>query len=292
MKIKILFVTCFLSLTRMGTTTCPCKTTVENHLRILIASRGGYSSCSAILASRPRSPSGTYTLTYESGQSEEVFCFMGALPGCGEGGWRRIGLLDRTQGQECPSSLTEFNQEVTACSFTGGGGCHSILFSTNNQNYTHVCGRVRGYSFGSPDSFARFGPVGDRNNIDTPYLDGISITYGNPRKHLWSYVSSQVNQNNNIECPCSSGPTTVSPPSFVGNNYYCESGGGSGNPLWDGKQCNAIENSGTCCSRPDQPWFHRTIGETNDMVELRLCRDEGFELNENIPVDQYEIYVQ
>ena len=50
------------------------------------------------------------------------------------------------------------------------------------------------------------------------------------------------------------------PPSFVGNNYYCESGNPgstwsdilySGDLLWDGKNCGVA--SAQCCSNQNQP---------------------------------------
>ena len=62
-------------------------------------------------------------------------------------------------------------------------------------------------------------------SISGPYLDGVSVTYGNPRKHIWTYTigwSDQGNNNNN-NCPCASFPASL-PPSFVHENYYCESG--------------------------------------------------------------------
>jgi len=36
-------------------------------------------------------------------------------------------------------------------------------------------------------------------SIDEPYLDGISITYGSPRKHIWSCATglSEDNVGNN-----------------------------------------------------------------------------------------------
>ena len=56
-------------------------------------------------------------------------------------------------------------------------------------------------------------------------------------------------------CPCNTGNTETTVPSFVGSDYYCESGIASGdwnsvlyanNPLWDGQQCGRLE--GPCCT--------------------------------------------
>ena len=88
-------------------------------------------------------------------------------------------------------------------------------------------------------------------------------------------------------------------PSFIGNDYFCESGNPDPNgkvpvkfyasdPLWDGKGCGPIEQ--TCCQAPGLPWFHKVLNSTtNDYIEMRVCGDEG---NEDAPVNYYEIYVK
>ena len=83
---------------------------------------------------------------------------------------------------------------------------------------TCVALRVRGYQFEAPESFT------DRS-IDTYYVHGVSITYGmSPRKHIWSYsVGTYENRSSYICCPCNNGSTGFIP-SFVGDDYYCESG--------------------------------------------------------------------
>ena len=69
-------------------------------------------------------------------------------------------------------------------------------------------------------------------------------------KHVWTYAvgfsetdSAALTQN----CPCVAIPGG-SPPSFIGNNYYCELGFAdpastrpvfnTNDPLWDGSGCN------------------------------------------------------
>lgn len=61
-----------------------------------------------------------------------------------------------------------------------------------------------------------------------PYVDGVSITYGTPREHIWTYAIGNTDKSNFLprfatNCPCSQFPGHL-PPSFVGTNYYCESG--------------------------------------------------------------------
>ena len=45
-------------------------------------------------------------------------------------------------------------------------------------------------------------------SIDLPYLDGISITFSAPRKHIWSYgvglsVNPEYDSHKALTCPCS-----------------------------------------------------------------------------------------
>ena len=58
-------------------------------------------------------------------------------------------------------------------------------------------------------------------------------------------------------------------------------------PLWDGEGC-SIGN--TCCSNTDQPWFyHKLSKNTQDDIEVRICRDEKF-YHDGILVDILELY--
>ena len=90
-------------------------------------------------------------------------------------------------------------------------------------------------------------------------------------------------------------------PSFIGNDYFCESGcpghwqtrvfyTNPRDPLWDDKQCGLIEKA--CCLAPGLPWFHKTLNSpTNDYIEMRVCADDpaGYE---DSPVAYYELYVK
>ena len=135
--------------------------------------------------------------------------------------------------------------------------------------------------------------------VDSQYLDGISITHGStPRTHIWSYPAGVTNsRTDRFGCPCNTN-NPVSPPSFVGNNYYCESGTNSissgifypNDVLWDGQQCTNAE--GPCCTNPNLPWFNRTLSQnTNDDIELRLCFDEGAS-TEGSPLELIELYIR
>ena len=99
------------------------------------------------------------------------------------------------------------------------------------------------------------------------------------------------------ECPCAPN-STHSPPSFVGSDYFCESGCPSyydvttfhaADPVWDGEGCGALEAE--CCAAPGLPWFHKVLdAPTTDYIEIRLCIEEAT-TNENVLISSYEIYV-
>ena len=212
------------------------------------------------------------------------------------GNWRRIAHLDTTQGDCCPSYLrtvTNTTTGQTACGRTTGPGCSKLTFIIGD-NYSNVCGRVRGYQYYSMDAFA----FRARLSIDGHYVDGVSITQGQPPKHLWTYaigVSEQIHATS-YQCPCAvpTSKTPPKPPQFVGDNYYCESGFPGTrsynrvvweDPLWDGRNC--IEGN-TCCDR--YGWFHRRVPPSSDDINVRLCGDESI-TNENVFIDQLEIWV-
>ena len=175
--------------------------------------------------------------------------FIPTCAGVG-GGWRRIANIDIKAGDDCPSGWTKAGDFVTFCrkSFDGPG-CSSTTFTTNGITYQKVCGKARGYQKGHPNGGSAFNSV----KIDDHYVNGLSITYGSPRQHIWTYANGDFD-NRQIRCPCDkTGGTT---PSFVGNNYYCESGRGGtddhdayhfSDPLWDGSGC--IYSN--CCSVPN-----------------------------------------
>uniref|UniRef100_A0A1X7TLV4 Uncharacterized protein n=1 Tax=Amphimedon queenslandica TaxID=400682 RepID=A0A1X7TLV4_AMPQE len=173
-----------------------------------------------------------------------------------------------------------------------GASCVSVKFPSNGISYSQICGRVTGYQYGHTDGVNTY-----LNNINSYYVDGVSITRGSPRQHVWTLMAGygQVDTTSR-SCPCNTG-STVSVQSFIGKNYFCESGNpnsGHSNklytsdPLWDGQGCGSLESP--CCNVPGIPWFHRDYGSntTTDYIELRVCATGH---NEDIPVSYYEIYV-
>ena len=254
-------------------------------------------SCKQIKEQQPNSPSGVYLLATADGTAStyHTYCNMDTLCGSG-GGWTRLAYLDMTDAtQNCPPEFHYYiGSGVRTCGkqSVSGSSCESKLFSSNGISYTQVCGKAVGYQFGTPD-----GVNPHLNDINLVYMDGVSITRGSPRQHIWSLmVGVHAHKQYGDNCPCAGGTPL---PAFVGNNYFCESGNPTdswavvfypNDPLWDGQGCDAAEAG--CCSDPRLPWFNRTLAEpTTDFLEMRICTNEGTQ-NEDIKLSNYEIYVK
>ena len=227
-----------------------------------------------------------------------VYCDM-TLECGGEKGWMRVADVNPAKGG-CPNGWRKITTPVAACRPPNDfAGCFPAHFPTHNIPYSRVCGMVIGVQKGTMDGFY---PGRSQLSIDQPYLDGISITYGTPRKHIWSYgvglSEDQVRSGHEIlTCPCSKRRGEFPLP-FVRDHYYCESGttGGlahgtyfTGDPLWDGKGCGS---KNTCCVDPDLPWFFRQLPLTHgDDIEARICYDQSF-ADESVLVKEARFYVQ
>ena len=170
-------------------------------------------------------------------------------------------------GATCPQGLAQKNYSgQLLCGRNIARGCQSTTFPTFNLNHCQVCGQLRGYQFGTPEAFVQ-SIIMSSLTVDSQYLDGVSITHSSvPRQHIWTYaVGVTTDHTNRFGCPCNTG-STVSPPSIVGSDYYCESATSSSQSgvffpndvMWDGQQCTGSE--GPCCSdNPNLPWFNTTL---------------------------------
>ena len=155
----------------------------------------------------------------------QVYCDMELSCGGRDGGWMRIGNIK--DGDTCPNAWKQLSSPVQACrGNSDNAGCYSAYFNNNKFSYQHICGRVVGYQKGTPDGYyASEYTTYQSKAIDGPCVDGISLTYGTPRKHLFTYASGvssgRVSKRGN--CPCAYYPGT-NPPGFVRDHHYCESG--------------------------------------------------------------------
>ena len=223
---------------------------------------------------------------------------------CGSGEWHRVVDLDMTDpSQQCPSAWMEYNSGgVRACERIQnvGGGCDGTTFTTD-RSYKKICGRATGYQVGGS---AAFGWT-TLQTVDSYYLYGLSITRGTPRTHVWTFatgITEGGHSRADWHCPCAdpTNPNNVEIPSFVGDNYFCESGNPtntyvsnylySADPLWDGEQC---DNEEVCCSNENPPpWFTVTLpSPTTDDIEARLCIPPD-SAGEEVLLQKLEIYVQ
>ena len=194
----------------------------------------------------------------------------------------------------CSSNISTLDIICVVEDNPSSGGCNSVYYSTFGFNFTNVRGQVRGYQFGSNDTFQS-----NYRTIDSPYVHGVSITYGNnTRNHLWTYAAG-VFENILRSYDCPDYRFDYYPPSFVGRSYYCESGNNqpsfaqklyANDFLWDGGKCNGLE--APCCTNNKMPWFYSVLNSTSsDDIELRVCSDFGLP-NEGTPLDIIELYIK
>ena len=213
----------------------------------------------------------------------------------------RVASLDFSNAStSCPSGLQErVDSGIRTCGIESSrAACPSVMLSTSGVEYTKVCGKILAYQYSSPDGF-RTGS----DDIDRSYVDGVSLTHGGtPRNHIWTFVAAldeYGSRDRRAVCPCSSNVSSVgmSPPSFVGDDYFCDAGPVTfafhtfygDNPLWDGSGCGSTS---TCCSLNTPPRFLKELSTpTSDDIEMRVCCNES-RRNEDIAMSSVEIYVQ
>ena len=167
---------------------------------------------------------------------------------------------------------------------------NSVNYTSYGIPYSRVCGRIVAYQFGNPDGFGSINP----QIIDEAYVDGISITFGHPRHHIWTFAATTENHHNN--CPCNNINGKAAPPS-VGEDYFCEIKAGIhfDSPLWDGQGCNTFKK---CCefNSPPGPWFCKQLNQTTtEDIEIRIMSSavNNYQLeDEDVPINLIEIYVQ
>ena len=266
-------------------------------------------SCAEILDTIQSAPSGYYWLQSIDGSVIRVFCDMTLICKGVGGGWMQVAKLNMTNSShQCPpgTRLSTY-QAIRVCGIgVNGPGCSSSVFNVYGIEYNQVCGKIIGYQYGATDTFGTFQYSGQhhRNSttVDGNYVDGISLTHGrDPRKHIWTFAAGldEVASNPRLNCPCTNIHQAASaslPPSFVGNDYFCDTGSTqqwsytfyADDPLWDGAGCGPAN---TCCSLNNPPWFLKQLpSATTDDIEMRICR-EGVP-DEDIPVEIIELYVR
>ena len=216
---------------------------------------------------------------------------------CGDtGGWRRVVYMDMTDPYtNCPSGWQLTGHYKRTCGRVNkrGHSCDSVFFSVSGGAYSHVCGRIRGYQYDVTTAFEiDYEDTGRVVTIDEAY-----VTHGSPQQHIWTFAAGSAEYFHSFHdaCPCDA-TVNITIPSFVGEDYFCESGTNSGtgngfhpyDPLWDGKNCTSTS---TCCSFNNPPYFTKQLpNPTTDDLELRLCQTYlGYV---GTPIEFIELYVK
>ena len=256
-------------------------------------------------------PSGYYWITTSNGTAIRMYCAMN-LTHCGNttGGWTRVAYINMTDPTEtCPGGLRYISTPKRMCGFTHTYYCSSVSLPAYEGSYTKVCGRALGYQYYDTLGFRGHHSLGQPKyytTLDGNYVDGLSVTYGNPRHHVWTFAcgSSKTQKDYSGRCPCAPPPFwgLTSAPHFVGNHFFCESGVTRGHydndtytpawslddPLWDGKGC---VSGSTCCNGPNRPWFYRELDKmVKESMEVRMCFYQ-YASPANIGIEELEIYV-
>ena len=262
-------------------------------------------SCRDILLCNRFLPSGYYWIQRNHPDEQlhfpaRVYCYM-KEDKCGVAGVMRVGYLNVTSTTtSCPDPLTLYDvSEKKLCGPTNtvSTKCDSLIFHTYRIPYNFVCGKAVGYSYYQTYAFY-YGTRSGYNTIDDPYLSGLSITNGKQgqRRHIWSYAAGyRESSSGSYNCPCAVNAGRAAP-SFVGKDFFCESGTHStpsrqwhtSNPLWDGKGC---YSGSKCCYPSRAPWFFKALPEeTTSDIEVRWCQPRGI-ANDKTGIEQLEIYV-
>ena len=201
----------------------------------------------------------------------------------GSSGWTVVANIDMSDpSQACPSPWTLYTTPVRSCSMTSAPGCQGVNFVVPRGTYTQVCGRAIGYGPGRADAFTV-----SSSAIDTLYLDGVSLTYGMPRQHIWSFASGHGDDVGVFRCPCDNPNRheAFPPPSFVGDNYFCD--GYYNGALWDAQDCTTA-----CCTLNSPPYFTATLpAPTSENIEARICTNE-VRSDEAVHVALLQLYVK
>ena len=252
------------------------------------------SSCANIYQGHP---SGYYWLN-GANEPQLVYCSLNENRCCSEsdGKWMRIAYLNMSDpSAQCPDGWREVqSSSIRTCRRQLDTNINSVNYTSYGISYSRVCGRIIAYQFGTSEGFRGY-IFQNQRTLDDPYVDGISITFGHPRNHIWTFAAAQVGQ---LSCPCISDGNAAPP--FVNRNHFCEVGISNtegnfidSNPLWDGQGC---AGSSTCCQFNNPPWFCKQLDQpTTEDIEIRIMAnalDSDYLENEDTPVQLIEIYVQ
>ena len=296
---------CNVSSNNSTNSTNPTSPSLEDTIYLGIRPETPADSCASLHQLKNHLQSGDYWVKRENSSAAYMYCDMERVFTGGQSrGWTRIANFSMVNSSgECPGDLKLVTvNQIRSCGRNQlAGGCSSAFFPSNNIPYSKVCGRVRGYQHSSPNAFYWYS-VQNTLTIDDFYVDGAVLTYNNDsrREHIWTFAAAldEVNRTLPFACPCTvrGSPVQFTIPSFIGNDYFCETGSRgnfgydrfySEDPLWDGAGCGT---DSSCCQRG--PYFCKTLSTaTTSSLEIRVCGNEVL-TNEDTPLDIIELFVQ
>ena len=106
--------------------------------------------------------------------------------------------------QTCPPARELITTPRRSCarpSNAGSRSCYSAMFPTQGIQYSQVCGRITGYQIGQPGAFVAES-INNQQTINDPYVDGVSLTYGNPQQHIRTFANALDEAGGISDCPC------------------------------------------------------------------------------------------
>lgn len=203
------------------------------------------------------------------------------------GGWQLVVDYDpTTSGCPAPWSYVAGVGGCAIASPTCGDNIAGQSFSSPLGSYREVRIYIEGRQFFSTDAFRVENPL-----LNGVYVDGVSITWGAPRRHVFTFASGLFKTKSAPgSCPCQGGQAA---PAFVNDNWTCDSGNldtagyppiWQSVPLWDG------DSEGPDCKKPAAGWYEVALKEAaSGPLEVRLMTDQ---CDENVAFTRLKLYVR
>ena len=117
------------------------------------------------------------------------------IPEYGNGLWHQVAYFNMSDPlQQCPSAwrlyTTNGTNGVWVCGrpVTLRQSCPAVHYPTGRQHH-RVCRRIIGYQVRTPGAFHSVSADRQPTTLDDPYVDGVSVTHGHPRSHIWTFAA-------------------------------------------------------------------------------------------------------
>ena len=234
---------------------------------------------------------------------KRIYCEMNKTD-CGGGVWTKVANINMSiPSTSCSNGFEKVNSPRSCRKLSFSRGCSSAYFSTYGQSYKTVCGKIIGYQNSTPDAFHPY-LSNQLLTLDDVYVDGVSVTYNYPREHIWTFAAQNANHKNSIiGCPCTdpnSNTVKGKVPSFVGSDYFCETGceDNTGcesgivyttHKLWDGYGYGTFPQG---CWGTRTPWFRKKFPyDIESNIEVRSCLNQD-RSDEELLIEQIHLYIQ